>query len=62
MPSRPPLADYFRRLPGLVRANPVFARLACVQLLVGFGSAAAPFYGAVPAAAAKPHPSQHAHH
>src|SRR5205085_3827248 len=44
VPSRPPFTDYFRRLPGLVRANPVFARLACVQLLVGFGSAASPFY------------------
>jgi MFS family permease len=43
-PPLPPLAEYFRRLPALVRANPVFARLAAIQLLLGFGSAAAPFY------------------
>ncbi len=40
----PPLADYFRRLPGLVRSNPIFARLAAIQLLIGFGAAASPFY------------------
>jgi MFS family permease len=39
-----PLLVYFRRLPGLVRSNPEFARLAGIQLLIGFGSAAAPFY------------------
>ncbi|MCW3100184.1 MAG: transporter, major facilitator family [Chthonomonadaceae bacterium] len=39
-----PLLLYFRRLPGLVRSNPEFARLAGIQLLIGFGSAAAPFY------------------
>ncbi|HZT43140.1 MAG TPA: MFS transporter [Chthonomonadaceae bacterium] len=41
---RPPLAAYFRRLPGLVRSHPVFARLAWAQLLLGAGSAATPFY------------------
>ena len=40
----PPLRLYFRRLPQLLRANPVFARLAVIQLFVGFGAAAAPFY------------------
>ncbi len=39
-----PLFAYFRRLPGLVRSNPAFARLAGIQLLIGFGSASAPFY------------------
>ena len=39
-----PLVAYFRRLPGLVRKNPAFARLAGIQLLIGFGSASAPFY------------------
>ncbi len=39
-----PLIAYFRRLPGLVRNNPTFARLAGIQLLIGFGSASAPFY------------------
>lgn len=39
-----PLPVYFRRLPGLVRSNRAFARLAAIQLLIGFGSAAAPFY------------------
>ena len=39
-----PLVAYFRRLPGLVRNNPAFARLAGIQLLIGFGSASAPFY------------------
>ncbi|HZO92080.1 MAG TPA: MFS transporter [Chthonomonadaceae bacterium] len=43
-PRRPPLSDYFRRLPALIRANPTFMRLALIQLLVGFGSASAPFY------------------
>lgn len=42
--ARPPLTDYFRRLPILIRENPIFGRLALVQLLVGFGSASAPFY------------------
>lgn len=41
---RPPLIAYFRRMPGLVRANPVFARLAWIQFLLGFGAAASPFY------------------
>ena len=40
----PPLLMYFRRLPQLLRDNPVFARLAVVQLFVGFGATAAPFY------------------
>jgi MFS family permease len=40
----PPLGDYFRRLPALVRANPTFARLSVIQLLLGFGAAASPFY------------------
>ncbi len=40
----PPLRAYFRRLPQLLRDNPVFARLAVVQLFVGFGATAAPFY------------------
>lgn len=40
----PPLKDYFRLLPKLVRDNPIFARLATIQLLLGFGSAASPFY------------------
>ncbi len=39
-----PLIAYFKRLPGLVRSNPSFARLAGIQLLIGFGSASAPFY------------------
>jgi MFS family permease len=39
-----PLFAYFRRLPGLVRNNRAFARLAGIQLLIGFGSASAPFY------------------
>jgi MFS family permease len=43
-PPRLPLTAYFRRLPALVLGNPTFARLAVIQLLVGFGSAAAPFY------------------
>ncbi len=42
--ARPPLTDYFRRLPALTFRNPVFGRLAAVQLLIGFGSAASPFY------------------
>jgi MFS family permease len=40
----PPLAGYFRRLPALIRDNSAFARLSAIQLLLGFGSAAAPFY------------------
>ena len=40
----PPLLLYFRRLPQLLRDNPIFARLAVIQLLVGFGATAAPFY------------------
>jgi len=40
----PPLGGYLRRLPSVLRGNPIFARLALVQLLVGFGAAAAPFY------------------
>jgi MFS family permease len=44
LPPRPPLAAYFRRLPGLVKENPIFARLAVIQLLIGFGNASAPFY------------------
>lgn len=44
MEQIPPLADYVRRLPSLIRANPIFARLACIQLLIGFGAASAPFY------------------
>lgn len=43
-PVIPPLSVYFRRLPKLILGEPVFARLAAIQLLVGFGSAAAPFY------------------
>jgi hypothetical protein len=43
-PPRLPLAAYFRRLPRLVRENPIFARLAVIQLLIGFGNASAPFY------------------
>ena len=38
------LRAYFRRLPALVRANPAFARLAVVQLLIGAGAASSPFY------------------
>lgn len=41
---RPSLNDYFRRLPVMMRDNPIFARLVCVQFLTSFGSAAAPFY------------------
>lgn len=41
---RPPLKEYFRRLPILLRQNPVFFRLACVQLLASFGTAASSFY------------------
>lgn len=40
----PPISTYFRRLPALLRANPIFAKLALLQLFVGFGAAAAPFY------------------
>ncbi len=43
-PPRPPLSAYFRRIPVLIRANPTFLRLAVIQLLVGFGAAASPFY------------------
>ncbi len=42
-----PLPDgvgFLRKLPELIANNPVFARLATVQLLSGFGAAAAPFY------------------
>ncbi len=35
---------FLKQLPQLVRNNPVFARLATIQLLSGFGAAAAPFY------------------
>ena len=42
--QRPPLTDYFRRVPELMRSNPAFVRLSIIQLLVGFGNAAAPFY------------------
>jgi hypothetical protein len=41
---RPPLTAYFRRLPVLLRENPVFLRLAIVQLLASFGTAASSFY------------------
>lgn len=41
---RPPLILYLRSLPGLVRHNRAFARLAMVQILIGFGGAAEPFY------------------
>jgi MFS family permease len=41
---RPPLAAYFRQLPVLMRTNPIFLRLSIIQLLLGFGSAAQPFY------------------
>ncbi len=41
---RPPLREYLRQIPALVRANPTFARLALIQMLIGAGSAAAPFY------------------
>jgi MFS family permease len=42
--QHPPLGDYFRRVPALIRSNPTFQRLAIIQLLVGFGGASAPFY------------------
>lgn len=40
----PPIGAYFRRLPAVLRANPIFAKLSLIQLLVGFGAAASPFY------------------
>ncbi len=43
----PPRADFrifLSRLPGMVRKNSEFRYLAAIQLLVGFGSASAPFY------------------
>ena len=40
----PALRVHFARMPALLRANPVFARLAVIQLLLGFGAAASPFY------------------
>lgn len=40
----PPLGPYLLQLPAMLRRRPVFARLALIQLLVGFGSAASPFY------------------
>lgn len=40
----PPLVDYLRCLPKAVRDHAAFARLAGVQLLIGFGAAASPFY------------------
>ncbi|MCS6775177.1 MAG: MFS transporter [Chloroherpetonaceae bacterium] len=44
IPPRPPLSTYFQRIPGLIRTNPEFLRLSAIQLLLGFGAAAAPFY------------------
>lgn len=35
---------YLRRMPALVRTNREFARLSVIQLLIGFGTAASPFY------------------
>lgn len=40
----PSLRRYIAHLPNVLRQNPVFARLALIQLLVGFGAAASPFY------------------
>jgi MFS family permease len=40
----PTLGAYFRRVPGLLRDNPIFVKLSLIQLLLGFGAAAAPFY------------------
>lgn len=39
-----PPVEYCRRLPTLLRANKIFSKLAIVQLLIGIGGAAAPFY------------------
>jgi MFS family permease len=41
---RPSLATYMLRMPSLTRENPVFARLSLIGLLIGFGTAAQPFY------------------
>lgn len=43
-PTRPDLGSYLSRLPRMVRENAEFRHLAAIQLLVGFGSASAPFY------------------
>jgi len=40
----PTLGAYFRRVPALLRDNPVFVNLSLIQLLLGFGAASAPFY------------------
>jgi hypothetical protein len=40
----PTLGAYFRRVPALLRDNPVFVKLSLIQLFLGFGAAAAPFY------------------
>lgn len=40
----PPLRVHFAQMPALLRAHPIFARLAAIQLLLGFGAASAPFY------------------
>lgn len=42
--ATPPFRTYVSRIPAMVRANPLFVRLAVVQLLIGFGAAASPFY------------------
>lgn len=40
----PTLGRYFRRVPHLLRDNPIFVKLSMIQLFLGFGAAAAPFY------------------
>ena len=41
---RPPLGEYLRRLPQMLRENPTFTRLSNIELLIAFGGAAQPFY------------------
>ncbi len=43
-PPRPEVREYFSRLPGMIKGNAEFRHLAAIQILVGFGSASAPFY------------------
>lgn len=42
--ARTPVRVYLRRLLELLGGNPVFVKLAAIQLLLGFGSAASSFY------------------
>lgn len=41
---RSSLRQYMRRMPSLIRGNPIFGRLAVIGLCIGFGGASQPFY------------------